>query len=142
RLPLSRSAPSCGGSVGSRSRRDLARRDDLSAAPPAPARPDRAPAEQLPLSRHRIRLPRGLVLHPPLQPPAAPGPRRRASSSPRTRRPNQARIQKNQHTGHHMNQPPPIRRENFNIFSPTAPTQAGLVCFWFRSPQLGLSAKK
>src|SRR6267378_3258774 len=126
RLSRSRPAPSSCGSVGPRSGRDLAGRHHLSAAPLAPARPDRTPAQQLPLSRHRIRLPGSPVLHAPLQPSPSPGLGRRTSTPPRRRRPAQARIRQNQHTGPSMDRSGPIRCLKLDTYSPCVLTQAGL----------------
>jgi hypothetical protein len=100
---------------------------DLSTAPAAPARLDRARAQQLPLSRYRLRLPRRLVLHSPLQLPSAPRPRRCASDPPRRRRPAQARIRSYRCPDQYLDQASPTRRLKLDTFSPSVLTQAGLV---------------
>jgi hypothetical protein len=64
RLPLRRSAPPPCRPLRPRPRINLPRRHDLSTPPPAPPRLRRTPAQQLPLSRHRLRPARRAVLHP------------------------------------------------------------------------------
>src|SRR5260221_2026235 len=92
----------------------------------APAGFDGAPAHHFPSPRHRLRLPPSPVLPAPLQPPAAPRPRRRASAPPRRRRPTQASIRYCQCPDQCVDQASPTRRLKLDTFSPTVLTQAGL----------------
>ena len=63
RLPRSRFAPPPCGADRTRPRSNLPRRHHLSATSPASARLHRTPAQQLPISRHSVRLPGSAVLH-------------------------------------------------------------------------------
>jgi hypothetical protein len=91
-LPCRRSAPASGCPVGERSRVDLPGGGDISTAAIAPARPNRARTQQLPISCHRLRLARRPVLHQNLQPFATPGIGCRASDPARNHHPPQTRL--------------------------------------------------
>jgi len=93
-----------------------------------PARPDRTPAQQLPLSRHRIRLPGSPVLHAPSTTVSfARGLGRRTSTPPRRRRPRSSAHSTNStYRSKHGSIRPNSLLENLDTFSPCVLTQAGL----------------
>ena len=104
--------------VRPRSRNDLPRRHHLSTAPPAPARLDRAPPQQLPLSRDRIRLPRSPVLHPDLQPPPAARLGRRTSCAAQPSMPRSRAPSTNRPTDRRMDRSSPTRPKKLDTFAP------------------------
>jgi hypothetical protein len=127
RLPLSRSAPASCGPVRPRPASDHSSRRHLSAAPSAPAWPDRAGAEELPLPRHPTRPARRLVLHARLQPTPATRPRSRASQPARHRHATPARLRSHRRAAPRVHPESPACRMKLDTFASSLLTQAGLV---------------
>ena len=71
--------------------------------------PDRAIAQQLPISRHRIRFSDGSLLHARIQSNLATGFGRRSSRTTRHRWPAQARLRQHRRAGQYMGQPSSTR---------------------------------